>query len=155
VNVAIFSIPLAILTASACLGGAQPTEYPADTAAIMEADRSFNRAVADRDTDRFRSFIAEGATFNGGTPEEIRGHDRIVQEWAPYFAADGPRLTWTPTAGEVIGGGDLGLTVGDWERRGTSPTGAPTTSRGQYLTIWRKQSDRSWKIVYDTGSTRP
>ena len=51
----------------------------AAVAAIMKADADFNQAVADRDLNRFLSFIAERATFNGGTPDEIHGRDAIAQ----------------------------------------------------------------------------
>ena len=27
--------------------------------------------------------------------------------------------------------------------------------RGEYLTVWRKQRDGSWKVIFDTGSTLP
>jgi ketosteroid isomerase-like protein len=31
-------------------------------------------------------------------------------------------------------------------------SGGQTTRRGQYLTVWRKQADGAWKVVYDSGS---
>jgi ketosteroid isomerase-like protein len=34
-------------------------------------------------------------------------------------------------------------------------SGKVTERRGQYVTIWRKQPDGSWKVVFDTGSTLP
>jgi uncharacterized protein (TIGR02246 family) len=121
--------------------------------AILKADRDFNQAVADGDLKKFLSFIAEGATFNGGTPSEIRGRDAIAKDWAPFFEKDGPRLTWIPTHGEILGAGDLGYTVGTSEYRTVAASGQATIRRGQYLTVWRKQADGAWLIVYDTGST--
>ena len=117
-------------------------------AAIMKADADFNQAVADRDLKRFLSFVSELATFNGGTPDEIHGRDALAKDWAGYFEASGPRLTWKPTKAEVLGQGDLGYTVGSWELR----TQAIIT-RGNYLRVWRKQTDGAWRVVYDTGST--
>jgi ketosteroid isomerase-like protein len=146
----------AALVAVACGGGAGPAGGDAaGVATIMAADRDFNRSVAGRDLELFLTFLADGATFGGGTPGEVRGRDAIAKDWAPYFRPAGPRLTWTPTHGEVIGGGDLGYTVGSWERSGVSADGQPVTARGEYLTVWRKQADASWKIVYDTGSAAP
>ena len=121
--------------------------------AILKADRDFNQSVADGDLKHFLSFIAEGATFNGGTPSEIRGRDAIAKDWAPFFAKDGPRLTWIPTHGEILGAGDLGYTVGTSAYRTVAAGGQATIRRGQYLTVWRKQADGAWLIVYDTGST--
>jgi ketosteroid isomerase-like protein len=57
--------------------------------------------------------------------------------------------------GEVLVGGDIGITIGSWVRRGRTPDGKPTEARGQYVTTWARQPDGSWKVVFDTGSTAP
>jgi len=133
------------------IGAQRPDPNLAAVAAIMKADADFNQAVADRNVNRFLSFIAEGATFNGGTPGEIRGRDAIAKDWAPFFEPSGPRLTWKPTKAEVLGAGDLGYSVGASEFR--KAAGSQTASRANYLTVWRKQADGAWRVVYDTGST--
>src|ERR1700704_5374141 len=76
-------------------------------AAIMKADADFNQAVADRDLKRFLSFVGDPTTFNGGMPDEIHSRDAVAKDWAPYFEANGPRLAWKPTEGEILGHGDL------------------------------------------------
>ena len=121
--------------------------------AIMKADVDFNQAVADRDLKRFLSFVGEPTTFNGGMADEIHSRDAIAKDWAPYFEANGPRLTWKPTKGEVLGHGDLGYTVGTWERRAAGAGGQTAVTRGNYLTVWRKQADGVWRVSFDTGSS--
>jgi len=76
----------------------------------------------------------------------------VAAAWEPFFAAGGPRLSWTPTHGELLGSGDLGYTVGTWERRQAASDAAGAT-KGNYLTVWRKENDGSWKVIYDTGSS--
>ena len=122
-------------------------------AAIMKADVDFNQAVADRDLKRFLSFVGEPATFNGGTPDEVHSRDAIAKDWARYFQANGPRLTWKPTKGEILGRGDLGYTVGTWELRAAAGGGQAAVTRGNYLTVWRKQADGAWRVSFDTGSS--
>jgi ketosteroid isomerase-like protein len=122
-------------------------------AAIMKADADFNQAVADRDLKRFLSLVGEPTTFNGGMADEIHNRDAIARDWAPYFEANGPRLTWKPTKGEVLGHGDLGYTVGTWERRAAGAGGQAAVTRGSYLTVWRKQVDGAWRVSFDTGSS--
>jgi ketosteroid isomerase-like protein len=130
-------------------------DVPAAVAAILNADVDFNKAVGDRSRERFLAFIHENAVFNGGTPNEARGKEAIFKSWASFFEKDGPTLTWHPTGGEVLVGGDVGVTIGSWVRRGRTPDGKPTEARGQYVTTWARQSDGSWKVVFDTGSTAP
>jgi hypothetical protein len=31
----------------------------------------------------------------------------------------------------------------------------PGVTRGNYLTVWKKQADGAWQAVFDTGSTFP
>ncbi len=122
---------------------------------IMKADADFAAAVASRNREQFLSFIADTTTFNGGTPGEIHGRDAVMQDWADFFTPDGPTLSWSPTHGEVIGAGDLGYTVGTSVSRGKNAAGAMTERHGSYLTVWRKQRDGTWRVVFDTGSTLP
>ena len=148
-------VVVALSVAGSVGGRAQGVDQSA-AAAIMKADADFNQAVADRDLKRFLSFVGEPATFNGGTPDEIHGREAVAKEWAPYFQTNGPRLTWKPTKAEILGHGDLGYTVGSWERRAAPAGGqAPATAvtRGNYLTVWKKQSDGAWRIAFDTGSS--
>lgn len=56
-------------------------------------------------------------------------------------------LTWVPEGGEVSQSGDLGFTYGIY----TFAT-ADTSTQGTYVSIWKKQSDGSWKYVLDSGN---
>jgi ketosteroid isomerase-like protein len=116
--------------------------------AMMIVDRAFNQAVADRDLNRFLSFVADNASFETA---ETRGREAVGKAWAPYFEQNGPTLTWAPIRAEVLVGGDVGFTIGTWERR-VSRDGRTTITHGQYLTVWRKQADGAWRAIFDTGS---
>ena len=122
---------------------------------IMKSDAAFAQSVADKNRDKFLSFIAEVTTFSGGTANELHGRDAVMKAWSDFFMPDGPTLSWTPTKGEVIGAGDVGYTTGNSLFRQKDKDGKVSERRGQYVTIWKKQSDGSWKVVFDTGSNLP
>ena len=46
-------------------------------------------------------------------------------------------------------------TVGKWERRAKGADGQMGIAHGQYITVWKKQSDGRWKAVFDTGGEEP
>jgi ketosteroid isomerase-like protein len=117
---------------------------------MMKADRDFDRAAADRDMTRFLSFVAENAVFDSA---DGRGWDAVRRAWAPFFERGGPTLRWTPTRAESLVAGDVGYTIGTWERRAKDARGSDVVRRGQYLTVWRKQKDGAWRAEFDTGST--
>ena len=134
---------------------AQAPDLQAAGQQIVKADADFAKSVADRNRERFLSFVADATTFNGGTAAELHGRDAVMTDWEDFFKADGPTLTWVPTKGEVLGAGDLGYTTGRSVFRRKGADGKIVERRGQYLTVWRKQPDGSWKVVFDTGSTLP
>src|SRR3954453_11706897 len=87
-----------LVLASATAAGAQRVPDLSGAAAqIMKADADFAESVAQRNRDRFLSFIADGTTFNGGTANELRGKEAVWKEWSDFFAPGGPTLTWRPT----------------------------------------------------------
>jgi ketosteroid isomerase-like protein len=134
----------------AVVGQAKPDIKAAQTA-IMKADEDFNQSVADRNREKFLALIADQVTFGGGTPNEQKGKDEIWKAWSAFFDPKGPTLTWHPSKAEVLAGGDVGYTTGFSERR--APNG--TVNKGNYLTVWKKQKDGSWKAIFDTGSAVP
>ena len=121
-------------------------------AAMMKADRDFNQAAADRDMDRFLSLVSETAAFDSA---DGRGREAVKKAWAPFFEANGPTISWTPTKAESLVAGDVGYTVGTWERHTRDARGNPIGRNGQYLTVWRKEKDGVWRATFDTGSTSP
>lgn len=141
-----------------CLRASEPAQAQANAASaaqIMQADRDFAKSVAERNREKFLSFIAETTTFNGGTRNELRGRDAVMKDWDAFFDPKGPSLTWAPIRGDVIGAGDVGYTVGRSLFTTTGTDGKITERPGEYLTIWRKQADGAWKVVFDTGSSLP
>jgi ketosteroid isomerase-like protein len=56
------------------------------------------------------------------------------------------RLDWAPIASGKSG--DLGFTVG----KATFTAARPQDSwHSTYVTIWHRQADGSWKVLFDTG----
>jgi len=68
-------------------------------------------------------------------------------------------LQWEPQSADISG--DLGYTFGGYQYNPRDTVidghrqGAGLTSRGFYVSIWKKQSDGNWRYVLDTGITVP
>jgi ketosteroid isomerase-like protein len=121
-------------------------------AAMMKADRDFDQAAAARDMNRFLALVSENAAFDSA---EGRGRDAVKKAWTLLFEPNGPTLRWAPTKAESLVAGDVGYTVGTWERHGKDAQGKEVVRRGQYLTVWRLEKDGVWRATFDTGSTQP
>jgi ketosteroid isomerase-like protein len=123
-------------------------------AAMEQADRDFCAAVGEKNTARFRTIIAEDATFySAGGGEPARGREAVVSDWAPLLASDRKVvLRWEPKTAVVAASGELGFTLGEWERSAVDPQNAAAKGRGHYVTIWRKDPDGAWRALVDIGT---
>ncbi len=142
---------LGLLAVIAMACGAPGVNVDAELEALMEADRAFDRATAERGADGWLEFFAEdGAMIQAGVGE-IRGLPEIREAMSDAFV--GRTLRWQPQRADVSSSGDLGYTVGTWEMRAVSVSeGSGTLGRGMYVSIWRKQDDGSWRVVMDLGN---
>jgi ketosteroid isomerase-like protein len=93
---------------------------------------------------------SDGVMF--GNPQLVIG-PQAVQEF--FAAGAGSSLSWQPVYASVAGSRDLGFTIGEYTSTGRGPTGAAVQRFGKYLTVWRLQSDGTWKFVIDGGNATP
>jgi ketosteroid isomerase-like protein len=105
---------------------------------------AFARTMAERDPGAFLDFISTEAVFFKGN-EPLRGQDAISQAWAPYFEGDTAPFSWHPDTIEVLESGRLALSSG--------PVRAVSGEIiGRFNSIWRKDEDGQWRVVFDKGS---
>lgn len=133
-----------------CLGLATApltAQAPADTAlvrTVREREVAFAATMAARDSVGFGRFIAEEAVFFGGAGA-IRGRPAIIAAWQRFFVGPTAPFSWHPDVVEVLATGDLALTSG--------PVRDPDGNEiGRFNSIWRRDSQGSWKVVFDRGS---
>lgn len=126
------------------LVAATDTAAQADQAAAVEArEIAFAATMANRDFDAFVTFISpEAVFFNGNEP--IRGREAIAEAWAPFFVGPAP-FSWHPDLVEVLPSGELALTSGPVR----DASGAVV---GRFNSIWRREPDGVWMVVFDKGS---
>ncbi|MEO5989530.1 MAG: nuclear transport factor 2 family protein [Candidatus Eisenbacteria bacterium] len=60
------------------------------------------------------------------------------------------RLAWDPDHAVMSASGDMGWTTGPWTFRTDSSQIEPV-AYGQFVTVWRKQADGSWRAAIDAG----
>ncbi len=72
-----------------------------------------------------------------------------LEEYYSKMKSSNAKLEWSPVKAEVSESGELGYTFGNWIYM------AKDTVYGNYITIWKKQKDGSWKFVLDGGNTTP
>ena len=111
---------------------------------------AFAQSVADSDIDAFRNLLHPDARFVGSGV--VRGRDEIVAAWQPLFAKDRPLLVWRPEIVEVLDSGVMALSRGPYRLEVSDADGNVSVEWGTYNSVWLKQPDGAWQVVFDAGS---
>src|SRR5256714_895333 len=138
------SMVICVLATALAVSAQKQSERMQNRRALVQMEHDFAKAAATRGTrDAFLEFLADdGIIFQ---PGPVNGKK--------FWTERQPRkglLSWEPIFADVSRAGDLGYTTGPWEFRPNGPEDQPVAF-GQYFTIWKKQSDGSWKAVLDRG----
>lgn len=131
------------------LAAAVASPAPPDECAVWMREMSFARTVAEHDAAAFAEHLAPDAVFAVGTPRPVRGAQAIAADWAGIVRGDGLRLEWYPTSTTVSG--DLAWSSGPalFER---TDGREPWLARGSFQSVWRREPDGRWRVVFDTGT---
>lgn len=137
-------IPLSLALASVSVAASLGAQTNAELARqVFQAESSFAGSMAARDHEAFASFIAPDAIFFGGQGP-LRGRAAVVEAWARFFVGPNAPFSWRPEVVQVVDSGTLALTSGPVR----DPTGKQT---GTFNSIWRREPDGRWRVVFDKG----
>ena len=140
----------ALFVASVLSAHEAAVDVEAAKRAIRIADLEMAKAVSDRNLEKFNALVADDAVFFGR--EVSRGREAVAKAWLPLFTDASMFLTWQPTEVHVSASGDLGYSIGTYERMSKDASGRPASATGTYVSIWRKQADGKWRAVLDIGT---
>ncbi len=129
---------------------AQAQENPAQEAArlMVQGEGNFFQASQEHGTRAaFLQFLAEDAIVF--QPGPVNGREAWTKR-----PEKGIALSWKPLSAAMARSADLGYTTGPAEWRKAKEDEKPF-GYGQFVSIWRKQKDGSWKVVLDVGSEVP
>lgn len=134
-------------------GPAATAQTDPGKALLFDLEARFAQDVLKRGGVAFAEWFAEdGVTLgNGAAPTVGRVAIAKNSSWKP----DVYQLSWTPTDAKMGPSGDMGFTWGHFEGHSRDANGNPVTVTGRYMTIWRKQTDGSWKVMLDAGANEP
>ncbi len=115
---------------------------------MMDADRAFSKMSQEKGMKKaFLEYIDSNGVLLKPNKFPIVGADAIdylIQQNDSNYT-----LQWQPKSGNIAQSGELGYTYGLFALK---PAGKDTTIYGTYVSIWKKQSDGSWKFVLDSGN---
>jgi len=142
---------LLLATVLAIPGFATKQESAKGSDLLIQLEADFARAVAKDGRAAFVTYFADdGVELEDGGGIATRDIIRKQPAWP-----DGTSLTWTPVKADMSASGDLGYTYGNYVFKSKDKEGKPVAYYGKYTSIWKKQTDGSWKVVVDMGNSSP
>jgi len=133
------------------MGVIQAQEKIDEAALLLQLDRDFDKATDEKGVEGWVSYFAPNGSMVGDTSRPIIGPLDIRKTMEPLFEDSTFSLRWQPTKSAMLIPELLGYTIGRYVRL-KIVAGKPMKWTGNYSTIWMKQPDGSWKIVFDTGN---
>src|SRR4051794_260435 len=112
---------------------------PADD--VRNAETAFAKAFADRDQAAFFRFVLDDATFLAPL-RTMAGKKAIVDRWSRFFGSPAAPFSWGPDRVAVNAAGTIGETAGP-------VYDADGHHIGNFNSVWVKQSDGTWKVLFD------
>nr|ALS90106.1 MepB protein [uncultured bacterium] len=133
-SLSFFFVPFIALAATATLP---------DPAIVAESEKSFARAGIEHGIrEAFLQFLADDAIIFAPTPRNGKAF------YANYDK--GCVLFWQPIFATISRSGELGVTTGPWHFK-NSKTDTTPAGYGDFVSIWKRQADQSWKVALDLG----
>ena len=111
-------------------------------AEVANAELAFAKLASEKGVPAaFMANLAEGSMILSPEPVDARAH--YAKDQDPGF------LSWRPAWVGVSASGDLAYSTGPWEYR--TAKDQPPLVQGHFLSLWAKQPDGVWKVVFDCG----
>lgn len=119
---------------------------------ILDTDRAFSALSKDKGTkEAFISYAADEVIKPSPNKQPVVGKAALIQSFEG--SSQNFELTWEPIKADVDG--DIGYTFGNYFLKTQTADLRDTTLYGNYVSIWKRQPDGSWKYVLDTGNPTP
>ena len=110
---------------------------------VSDTERAFAKTMADRDFQKFASFVSDEAVFFSG-PDPRHGKQAVTEWWKRYYEKPDAPFSWEPQQVEVLDSGTLALSTGPVH----DPSGKQIAT---FSSIWRQEQPGVWRIIYDKG----
>jgi len=119
---------------------------------LMQVSREWSKIAASRDVEKTMSYWTDDAVVISAGEKLRSGKAAIRQMVEQSLKNPDFQISWEPQKAEVSESGDMGYLIELTTIGVKDSVGTPLTMKYNGLTIWKKQSDGTWKNVVDVLS---
>ena len=130
---------------------------PTPSSALKEVTQAIDKGNAQwidawdkADAALLSRLFAEDGVLLGRNGKIFKGPQQILERQKPVMEGAGKGVKVTVTTVDLWLDGETAYETGKYSYK-YQEKGKPVTEEGRYVTIWKRQSDGSWKIIADMG----
>lgn len=147
-----FFILLTVLLIPACKNN---INVKTERQKLLDTDNAWAEAAASGEINRISTYWTDDAINYYPGQEPAFGKQEILQIVKRNRSLPGFSLTWKVRDAVVSESADIGYTHGSYKVIFKDPEGNSHTNSGNYVCIWKKQDDGSWKCAVESSVPGP
>ena len=132
---------------------AQKKTKPTPADAVRAADQDWLKVFAAKDLEKSVAFCTGDASVLAPNAPIATGKQAIGELFKGFFSIPALTIEWHPAKVEVARSGEMAYSTGAYKMTFKDAAGKTITDNGKYVTVWKKQSDGSWKVALDIFNT--
>jgi ketosteroid isomerase-like protein len=126
----------------------------AEAEKLMQISRDWSKAAVSRNVEETLRYWADDAVIISAGEADLKGKDAIRKMVEGGFSDPGFEISWEPLSAEVSQSGDLGYLLEESKITLKDSLGNVQSQRFKSVTIWKKDTEGTWKNVVDVMSPK-
>ena len=140
---------IATLLVLAISGCAPQVDVEAERAVISDMPIEWSKAAEAKDVERMVALYSDDASVLPPNAPPATGKEAIRKLWSQMVESPGFAGSAQTTKLELSRAGDLAYSVGTYVLKKNDLQDNPSTERGKWVLVCKKQPDGTWKVVID------
>lgn len=122
---------------------------------LMQISREWSKSAATDDVEKTLSYWADDAVMMSSGQPPLKGKKAIREMVEGTSKIPGFKISWVPLSVSVSKSGDMAYMIERNQITMNDTLGKPMTKFGTAVTIWRKESDGTWKNIVEIMNDEP
>jgi uncharacterized protein (TIGR02246 family) len=119
---------------------------------VLQLSREWSEAASTGNIEKTISYWADDAVVMSAGQPVLNGKQAIRKMVEESYKIPGFRISWQPQSVQVSESGDMAYLIENSQISFLDSTGKPVTVQNKAVSIWRKQTDGSWKNAVDIST---